>query len=284
MADHFPPLVMPFPGIHQRGEDPKEMLPLSAFEREFVYAIHSGQVFVVFQPVVDSHMSLQGYEILSRWSREGKILSPGEFLPHIDSHYVWLLLTAFALQAAVNQINKYQNDCYFSVNIPSTMIEGDKLERMVATARQQLNHPRQINRLALEIAESTVLTCEKTVATISSLKKLGVRIMLDDCFSKGSVMFPVRTVHFSDYKLDLSVVNDIPYDEHARALIKSLVYYCGLTGSDCTAEGVDSPEKYRLLKDMGVDYFQGYMISPPVTEDKLETLTRKLSQRKNVEL
>ncbi|MDH8228145.1 EAL domain-containing protein, partial [Klebsiella pneumoniae] len=56
---------------------------------------------------------------------------------------------------------------------------------------------------------------------------------------------------------------------HVLALIKSLVYYCQLTQSCCIAEGVDSIEKFNLLKALGVNSFQGYLFSPPVNREQL---------------
>ncbi|MFV5930472.1 EAL domain-containing protein, partial [Klebsiella aerogenes] len=100
---------------------------------------------------------------------------------------------------------------------------------------------------------------------------------LDDCFSHSSVMFPVRTARFSGYKLDMSIVNDFQRDPHALVLIKSLVYYCQLTQNRCIAEGVDSLEKFNQLKALGVDRFQGYLFSPPVTREHLgEIISRFL--------
>ena len=62
----------------------------------------------------------------------------------------------------------------------------------------------------------------------------------------------------------MSIVNDMQRDPHAMALIKSLLYYCQLTGSRCVAEGVDSLDKFNRLRALGIDRFQGYLISPPV--------------------
>lgn len=277
IAEQTPLLTKSFSGILPGFMHTEVSFPLSTFEREFVHAIHSGQVFAVYQPVVDNCMCLKGFEILLRWYRDGRQLHPAEFLPSIKADYAWLLLTAFVLRDAIEQVNNRNDDCYFSINIPSEIMDNDNLGRMMAVGRKQLKYPHQVNRIALEIAETTVLTRHaKSVSLVARLKELGFRVMLDDCFSQGSVMFPVRTFRFSDYKLDLSVVNDIQDDEHARALIKSLVYYCRLSGSRCTAEGVDSIEKYNILKDMGVGYFQGFLISPPVTEDKLRTLIGKI--------
>lgn len=64
-------------------------------------------------------------------------------------------------------------------------------------------------------------------------------------------------------------------DPQALALIKSLLYYCQLTGSRCIAEGVDSLDNLNKLKALGVDYFQGYLISPPVEWENIDALIRQ---------
>lgn len=142
---------------------------------------------------------------------------------------------------------------------------------MLKTAKQQLYPPQRTDRLVLEFAETIEFSKrEKIAANVDELKRLGFRIMLDDCFSQGSVMFPVRQIQFSEYKLDRCIINDMQRDPHALALIKSLNYYCTLTGSRCVAEGVDSAEKFALLKALGIDRFQGYLISPPVGGEMVE--------------
>ncbi len=65
-----------------------------------------------------------------------------------------LLLTAFVLQEAVQNINEYPCTFYFSVNIPSSLADSDSLLRMVEAARQQLRQPEGVARLVLEYAET----------------------------------------------------------------------------------------------------------------------------------
>ena len=269
---------------HLAPRFPRTLLPrspanaLTAFEQEWVQAIHDRQVFPVFQPIVDSRSQLQGVEILIRWRHRGQVLHPQTFLPHFRADYTWLLLTAFVLQEAVQNINQYPGDYYFAVNIPPVIANNSNIIRMMEAARQQLQEPQQGERLVLEFAETVDLNRHsKTGDTIARLQQQGFRIMLDDCFSRSSVLFPVRTVRFNEYKLDISIVNDLQRDPHALALIKSLIYYCQLSGSRCIAEGVDSLEKFNMLKALGIDRFQGYLISPPVTGDNLEDLIQRFS-------
>lgn len=283
MAEHHPQLAANFPGHPVTAQNKIDGEDLSAFEREFVHAIHCRDLFPVFQPIVDDEQRLQGMEILSRWRRDGTILQPGAFLPEIQADYAWLVLTAFVLQEAVQKINRYPGSFYFSINIPQAIAGHIHLPRMLETARQQLRQPRHVDRLVLEFAETIDFRLQAhAAANIAELQRLGFRIALDDCYSQGSVFFPVRQIRFNEYKLDMSIVNEMQHDPHALALIKSLHYYCKLTGSRCVAEGVDSDEKFRMLKALGIDRFQGYLISPPVNGMELEALMLREREERDV--
>lgn len=154
----------------------------------------------------------------------------------------WLLLTAFVLQEAVQNINEYPCTFYFSVNIPSSLADSDSLLRMVEAARQQLRQPEGVARLVLEYAETIDFRHQsRSAAHVAQLQRAGVRVMLDDCFSQGSVIFPARRLHFNAYKLDMSIVNDAQHDPKALALIKARLLLpverqplcggrCGFTG------------------------------------------------------
>lgn len=269
MVEHHSHMATRFP----RCQIKEQKSELSAFEREFLHAIHSRQIFPVFQPITDEHLKVRGIEILSRWNRNGNVLPAGDFLPLVRSEYAWLVLTTFVLQEAVQNINQHTGDFYFSVNIPAAIASNENLIKMMETARQQLHQPQMAERLVLEFAENTDLNRHCKIAeNITQLQKSGFRIMLDDCYSQSSVMFPVRTCRFNAYKLDMGIVNDMQRDPHALALIKSLLYYCQLTGSRCIAEGVDNRDKFNKLKALGVNLFQGYYISVPVEKESVAEL------------
>ena len=278
MVEHHPEMAPGFPGSQIREQKSGPIAALSAFERELVHAIHTRHIFPVFQAIADERRQIKGIEILSRWNRNGSVLLADEFLPQIGAEYAWLALTAFVLQEAVQNINRHSGECYFAVNIPAAVASNDNLLRMMETARQQLRQPQLSQRLVLEFAENSDLNRHGKIAdNIARLQKRGFCIMLDGCFSQSSVMFPVRTVRFSAYKLDMSIVNDMQRDPHAIALIKSLIHYCQLTDSRCLAEGVDSRDKFNKLKALGVDSFQGDAIAAPVGRENVAEMIAELS-------
>ena len=147
---------------HLAPRFPRTLLPrspanaLTAFEQEWVQAIHDRQVFPVFQPIVDSRSQLQGVEILIRWRHRGLLFHPQTLSAALPRrlHRLMVLLAAFVLQEAVQNINEYPGTFYFSVNIPSSLADSDSLLRMVEAARQQLRQPEGVARLVLEYAET----------------------------------------------------------------------------------------------------------------------------------
>ncbi|MBJ3813923.1 EAL domain-containing protein [Shimwellia pseudoproteus] len=271
MVEYHPELAARFPKSLPRH---RSLVTLSAFERAFMRAISEQQIIPVFQPIVDNNRRLKGVEILARWRcNDNSLLLPGEFLPHLQADIVWQQLTAWVLQEAVCGINQYAGAFYFTANIPASVARERHLLAMVKAATAQLHQPQWAARLVLEFTETLDLNrFPRAAANLEQLQQAGVRVMLDDCFSRNSVFFPVRTAHFNAYKLDMSIVSDAQHDDHARNLIKTLVYYCRLTGSGCIAEGVDSQEKRRLLEVLGITHFQGYLFSPPVTREYLPAL------------
>lgn len=282
MTEHYPQLAVNFPGNPVTKQHRVGSNTLSAFEREFVHAIHCRQVFPVFQPIIDDEHHLQGIEILSRWRRHGNTLPTSAFLPQIRAEYALLVLTAFMLQEAIQKINHYSGAFYFSISIPPAIASHRHLPRMMETERHQLHNPRWSERLVLEFAEITDFKGKgNVIANIVELQQDGFQIMLDDCFSPDSAIFPVMQAHFSGYKLNMSIINDMQRDPHALALIKSLIYYCQLTGSRCIAEGVDSVDKFTLLKESGVDHFQGNLISLPVDNNNLEDTIQQFLSNNN---
>lgn len=122
MVEFFTQQVNCFTDSRKECQAVQALATLTPFESELVHAIQNGQVYPVFQPIVDIHLHIKGIEVLSRWRKDGVVLLPTEFLPNIQSEAIWFSLTAFVLQEAVQGINRYQGEFYFTVNIPTSIV------------------------------------------------------------------------------------------------------------------------------------------------------------------
>lgn len=239
---------------------------LSRQERELLHAIRVGNFHIVYQIITDGNSTV-GMELLSRWHKENKTLLPGNFLPCIKSNYVWMLLTFFVLEKAIKSINHFDGKIIISINIPDSLAGSHEIIRITNSVLPTLKNPSWVNKLAFEFPETMDVRKDINIRNnMDILRGKGIRLMLDDCFSESSVIFPARTFFYDDYKLDMTIVNDAEHDCHARILISSLVYYCQISERRCIAEGVDTESKLSLMKEIGVSYFQGDLFSPTLTE------------------
>lgn len=251
---------------------------LSGFESEFVNAIFSQEIYAVFQIITDGQKKIQGFEILSRWNKKNKLLLPAEFLPKLKSEYPWLALTAFTLQEAVNKINQYAGDFYFSINIPPILADNVNLYELIKKACSGLSYSENISRLRLEFSENSCFSNSTVVAeNIIQLRKNGYKVFVDDCFSESSVIIPTKLMPLDGFKFDMAFTNNYQHDKYSHALMKSVLYYCQLTKSITIAEGITNHEQFTELRNLGVSSFQGYYLSPPEKECFLSEIIKAYS-------
>lgn len=273
---YYPEIILNFPGIKRDMKKISDIEQLSSFEEDFIHAIHTKDVFFVYQPITDENLSLKGFELLCRWNRKEETLMPQEFLSRLKSNYSWISLTAHALNEAICKINELNGPFYFSVNLHPNVLNNRNLCKMVLLACKNLSNSNNISRLVFEVSELTNITHKSiTSENIKNLRDLGLNIFLDDCFSQGSVFFPVRNISFDGYKIDMNIINSYKKDLNALYLLKSLVYYCKLTNSVCIAEGVENQYSVKELNELGIGQFQGFSISKPVSSENISMAIRK---------
>jgi len=250
---------------------------MSKTDQEFARAIETEDIYPVFQPVTDKNRNIVGFEILIRWLRNGNEQMPGDFLPLLSSQGSWFSLTASMIDAAIDGINQFNGQLFFAVNMTSDVLAEKGVLSLLSSAKKKLSRHEWSDCLILELSERTVMAKGgENEECIIQLINDGWRVELDDCFSLGSVFFPVRRVRFHGYKLDREIVSTYLTDSYDTSLIKSLVLFCTLTGASCTAEGIDTPEKFNIMSQAGVEKFQGFEISRPVKKEFLDDIVHSL--------
>ncbi|MCX8981029.1 EAL domain-containing protein [Citrobacter portucalensis] len=244
----------------------------------FLSAMEKGDAYPVFQPVVRASRQLTGFELLIRWNHENQLIRPDIFLPHIRYRETWVALTLMMLDVAVQEINEYNGRYSFAVNIPVQLGGDRELVFMMTSVLGKLLNPLWSQCIVLEYPETIRITVGSNIHRVAEqLQALGVRLYLDDCYSESSVFFPIRQVSFDGYKLDKRIIDSFQNDPHDMMLIRTLIFYTKLSGAQCVAEGIDTNEKFYQLCRLGVENYQGYFFSPPVTREQLPVTIRKLT-------
>ncbi|MCS5945317.1 EAL domain-containing protein [Klebsiella variicola subsp. variicola] len=201
-------------------------------------------------------------------------------MPQFRADYAWLLLTAFVLREAV-QNNEHPGTFYFrSIFLPRSppAIACCGWWKPLASSSGSQG---AWKGWCWNMPKPSIFSVRaRSTARVEELQRAGVRVMLDDCFSR-------RASSFRRVACTSMPINWIWYRQRRSARSegacadKSTAYYCQLSGSRCVAEGVDSLAKFTQLKSLGIDRFQGYLFSPPMRRRHLPDLIRRFSHQRD---
>jgi EAL domain-containing protein (putative c-di-GMP-specific phosphodiesterase class I) len=222
---------------------------------------------LVFQPVVQlSNGEVSHYETLLRMIDEsGELLSPVQFIPVAERmgliHHIDLWVVSHAIDYIASLPKTQENIC-FTINLSSHALQGDYLLPIVKKKLESTwISP---SRLTFEITETAAVSnFNKTREMVSKIRALGCRFALDD-FGAGFSSFNYIKNFPVDYlKIDGQFINNLAVDEADQVLVKSMIEVAHSLGKKAIAEYVSNVEILRVLKALGVDYVQGYLLGKP---------------------
>jgi EAL domain-containing protein (putative c-di-GMP-specific phosphodiesterase class I)/DNA-binding NarL/FixJ family response regulator len=242
---------------------------------ELEQAIADGRIYAEFQPrvrVADS--DVRGAEALARWrhAERGRI-PPAEFIPMaeqcglIDS-LTWVMLDQAMTQAALWK--RLGEDWTVSVNLSLHYLGYQSVaDRIAALAERHAIEPR---RIILEVTESLASTRVSTViANLARLRMRGFGIAIDDYGTGYASLAQLCQIPFSELKVDRSFVHGASDRPTLKALLSSCLELARQLRLESVAEGVESAADLSMLRQLGCDEVQGYLIARPMPADELGT-------------
>lgn len=214
-----------------------------------------------------------GMEALIRWQHPEKgLLPPGAFLPDIEQHSVMIDIDEWVVQESLRQLNDWQQHGMalpVSINVSHLYFKQHDLASKV---KEQLSHYPELDAalLELEIVESQALeNLPQVAATIRKCQKLGVSFALDDFGTGYSSLTYLKQLPVNVLKVDNSFVIDMLSDSEDRMILEGILALCKAFNIKVIAEGMETDEHGRQLKEMGYCYAQGYGIAKPMPADKV---------------
>ena len=122
-----------------------------------------------------------------------------------------------------------------------------------------------MNSLCFEITETAVVDdLDRSVDFINSIKKLGVKFSLDDFGTGYSNLGYLNQLPFSELKIDKIFIDNIVHNKQSKQLLEIIISIAKVRGLKIVAEGVETEEQLRILKEEGCDICQGYYFSRPL--------------------
>ena len=248
-------------------------------ENSMRQAVTSGiEEFVVFyQPVVDVRTGeCSSCEALVRWdSKALGFMGPGDFIPLAE--YLGLITSIgdYVLEEACRQCRYWNEhgipDFHINVNLSVVqLLQKDVAETVARILKKTGVNPKNI---VLEITESFAINdMDRVLDIIKGIKKLGPRIALDDFGTGYSSLNYIKQLPLDIIKVDKTFIVDIVEDEYAQAFIKLIVELSDTIDTDIIVEGVENEAQLNILKELGVDYIQGFYYGKPVPAYEFEKL------------
>jgi diguanylate cyclase (GGDEF)-like protein len=243
-------------------------------------AIEQGRLYLVYQPkVAMATRSVRSLEALVRWThpRLGAV-SPGEFVPLAERTGGSRRLTNWVLGEAIRQMGEWRRlglELELAVNLSATdILDPDLSDAILALLRE---HRVAATALSLEITESAVMRDPRLAARNMQLLRIaGVRFSIDDFGTGHSSLSQLAVLPVDELKIDRSFISQA--DGSAVTIVTSTIELGHRMGLKVVAEGVEEPSAWNLLRRLGCDFAQGYLISRPLPADQVPAFIQQASQ------
>ncbi|MGY1630216.1 putative bifunctional diguanylate cyclase/phosphodiesterase [Geodermatophilus sp. SYSU D01186] len=242
---------------------------------ELESAMAEGQISVVFQPIIDARTSdIVSVETLVRWAhpRYGAI-APDDFIHLAEQIGRIGLLTDHVLDLALARCRKWlDQDIALSVavNLSARCLTEPDLVDRVRRALRRHGVPGEL--LTLELTEGSVVDDSVRSSTVlADLHALGLRLSMDDFGTGYSSLSQLRQLPIDEVKIDKSFVLTMSTSQGESFIARSIIELAHNLGLRVVAEGVEDELTRNLLAEMGCDKLQGFLVSRPLPDDRLES-------------
>lgn len=232
-------------------------------------ALEERRMVLFEQPVVGikEDVSKQKHcEILIRMrDEENSIIRPDAFIPAAERYNLMPTVDRWV----INQVFEYMNSTscaglnnVVAINLSGTSLADDKLLMYILDKAKE--HQTDLSRICFEVTETAAISnMAKATQFIKTLKERGCRFSLDDFGSGLSSFSYLKNLPVDYIKIDGSFVVDMINEPVDRAMVDAIVRVGHVMQIKVIAEWVENQDTLDLLKEMGVDYVQGYHLGVP---------------------
>ena len=237
-------------------------------------AIQKHRLRVVYQPIVNAKTGrIAHYEALLRWTDPiYGIVSPATFIPLAETTQLMVPLGWHLAEMVLEftRDNVISGDLAVTISVNAStrqLIRPTFAENVLGYLDLYDIDPKIIG---IEITETSLIDdLPLIVRHLKKLRAAGVKVYLDDFGTGYSSLNYLDQLPIDVLKIDKSFVDQLVEDQRKKYLLESVLSLADKLGVETVAEGVETQEQYELLRDMGIDYIQGYYFSKPLEESQV---------------
>jgi diguanylate cyclase (GGDEF)-like protein/PAS domain S-box-containing protein len=234
-------------------------------------ALADDELLLFYQPVVRTDTGeVVGSEALLRWQHPSDgLLGPDRFIDYAEGSGLIVPIGAWVIDSACRQAVEWAERGFsgsVSINVSGRQLsESDIVATVDAALAGSGADPRQI---WLEVTENAVMCDLARAATVlEELRSLGVRIGMDDFGTGHSSLSQLARLPFDFVKIDRSFVQRFAQDLRAAALLQAIAALCRTLDLAVIAEGVETEQQLRVVRELGIPQIQGFLFGRPVPPD-----------------
>jgi diguanylate cyclase (GGDEF)-like protein len=237
-------------------------------ESELRRALDQGELRLFYQPKVDLRsVQVVGAEALVRWLHPTRgMMSPLEFIPVAEESGLIVPLTRWVISEACRQVAQWRtvaNGVPVSINLDAASLQGNGLATFVQSELARWHLPAAA--IAFEVTETSLMRdLDRAGQTLSQLRQLGVKLLLDDFGTGHSSLTYLKRFPFDVLKIDRSFVKDLPGDSNDAALTTAIIAMAQSLHLSLVAEGVETWEQAAFLMERGCHVAQGFLFAKPL--------------------
>ncbi|MDW5418389.1 EAL domain-containing protein [Iodobacter sp. CM08] len=237
---------------------------------EIIEGLQLGEFVVHYQPMVAlANGKVCCAEALLRWQRQnGSKISPDIFIAYAEENGQISLLTQFVLEKVITDLSKLSNlDISVSVNLAGADLASPLfVENLAALCKKHHIAP---NRIELEITERSLVLGPSAIDTISRLRGAGHLILIDDFGTGYSSLSYLHNLPVDLLKIDKSFVQALGSGAATHHVASHIVQMATALGLSVVAEGIETSDQAEILKEMGVEWGQGWLYAKAMPFDDL---------------
>ncbi len=248
-------------------------------------AINDEQFEIYYQPIIDLHQDkLTKAEALLRWHHpESGLVSPAVFIPIAEETGLiseigsWVFYNA--IEKAGQWRERYDPDFQISINTSSRQWI-DEAAAMSPWFAQLDELGISGQAISVEITEGLLMDArDKITNRLLDFREAEIQIAIDDFGTGYSSLSYLKQFDIDYLKIDQSFVRNLDYEQNDLALCEAIIVMAKKLGIKVIAEGVETENQNRLLKEFGCDFGQGYLYSRPVPAPDFEILLDQWNQK-----
>lgn len=238
-------------------------------------AMHDGRLFVNYQPQIDIATGrLLGAEALLRWhDPQLGFVSPASFIPVAEQSGLIHAIGEWVMEQVCMTGRRWLDQGYpplrLAVNLSSFQLRHGDIVGMIRQTLEKHDYP--ASGLEVELTESALMRREDEAEKVfEALQAMGVSLAIDDFGTGYSSLAYLKTFPLDVLKIDKSFIEDLETSADDREIAAAVIAMGHTLGLKVLAEGVETEAQLALLRDLGCDYYQGYLKSPAVSADAFE--------------